>query len=376
MFHVSQLRIKASAKCLGATLLLLGMFITASAGDWPGFRGDDQNTGQATGDFPANPTVLWSFNAELDIESTAAIVNGIVYVGSMDGYLYALHLSNGKLKWKYKATDEIKSSPAVSNNRVYFGDERGTFHALDAETGTMVWKFETEGGIISSARFLNDKVFVGSYDSSLYGLNDKDGSLAWRLETDGYIHGTAALYEDLLVTAGCDGQLRLTQTADGKALYNHTLGGNIASSVLVVKDRAYLGTFENQVVCFDLKERKIVWVYEDPERKFPYSSSPAWTGSLLLMGGRDKILHALDGETGVEKWRYRMRAKIESSPVVIGANALFADVTGKLVMVSHRDGKELWTYDTGSSLTASPALANGRMVIGLGNGTIYCFGAP
>jgi outer membrane protein assembly factor BamB len=37
-------------------------------------------------------------------------------------------------------------------------------------------------------------------------------------------------------------------------------------------------------------------------------------------------------------------------------------------------GDKVWEFDTGAPLTGSPAIAGGRVVIGSGDGVIYCFG--
>ena len=107
----------------------------ASSDDWLSFRGNPQLTGVATAELPENLELLWTFETADAIESTAAIAAGTVYVGTLDGYLYAINLENGGLKWKYQASGEIKSSPAVFSDVVYFGDGMGIFHAVDDSNG-------------------------------------------------------------------------------------------------------------------------------------------------------------------------------------------------------------------------------------------------
>ena len=57
------------------------------------FRGNAHLTGVATSVLPDKLVTRWSFKPSDDpIESSAAIVNGVVYVGSDDGFLYAIVL--------------------------------------------------------------------------------------------------------------------------------------------------------------------------------------------------------------------------------------------------------------------------------------------
>ena len=43
-------------------------------------------------------------------------------------------------------------------------------------------------------------------------------------------------------------------------------------------------------------------------------------------------------------------------------------------MLDAATGKKLWEFDAGAAITASPAIAGGRVVIGSQDGRIYCFG--
>ena len=55
---------------------------------------------------------------------------------------------------------------------------------------------------------------------------------------------------------------------------------------------------------------------------------------------------------------------------------VFAATTGgKLYSLDLARGKELWQYDAGGSFTASPAIVDGRVLLGNSDGTLYCFGA-
>ncbi|MFT4590665.1 MAG: outer membrane protein assembly factor BamB, partial [Limisphaerales bacterium] len=41
---------------------------------------------------------------------------------------------------------------------------------------------------------------------------------------------------------------------------------------------------------------------------------------------------------------------------------------------SEKDGEELWNYEIGAAVTASPAVADEVVVIGADDGTVYAFG--
>src|SRR5687767_7887388 len=70
--------------------------------DWSQFRGNPQLTGVAAVTLPASLKVMWTFDAGASIESSAAIADGTVFVGSAAGELVALDLQSGAVRWRYK----------------------------------------------------------------------------------------------------------------------------------------------------------------------------------------------------------------------------------------------------------------------------------
>ncbi len=344
------------------------------ADPWPLFRGNPQLTGVSSSPLPENPELLWTFTARGDIESTAAIFQNTVYVASLDSHLYAIDLNSGKLKWKFGAADETKSSPSVSNGVVYFGDESGAFHAVDAFTGKRKWLFHADAAIISSANFHNGRVLFGSYDNYLYCLNAIDGALLWKFETEGYIHGTPAIANDTVVVAGCDGYLRMIRIRDGVEIKKGLAGAYVAASPAVNNGRAYVGTFGNKIICMDLASAKTVWEYDHPRKDFPFYSSAAITDKLLVVGGRDKMVHGIDRETGKGIWNVAAKSKIDSSPVISGTRAFIGISGGELLAIDVNTGKTVWQFETGSSILASPSIGYGKLVISSTDGVVYCFG--
>jgi outer membrane protein assembly factor BamB len=61
------------------------------------------------------------------VDSSPAVANGVVYVGSADGKVYALNASTGAKLWSYTtaAPPSFLSSPIVADGVVYFGGGEG-----------------------------------------------------------------------------------------------------------------------------------------------------------------------------------------------------------------------------------------------------------
>ena len=65
----------------------------------------------------------------------------------------------------------MNTSPAVHQNTVYFGSIDGCVYALDATNGRLRWKFRSGGPITSSPVIANGIVYIGSTDHYLYALS-------------------------------------------------------------------------------------------------------------------------------------------------------------------------------------------------------------
>ena len=133
------------------------------------FRGDAACSGVAADPLPGRLTLRWKFEAGEPFMSSAAIVDGSVYVGCDDEHLYAIELSDGKVKWKYRTQSFVQSSPTVAGDLVVIGDDDGMLHAVDRRTGLRKWTYASGAQIISSPNVHGGRVIFGSYDLSPAG---------------------------------------------------------------------------------------------------------------------------------------------------------------------------------------------------------------
>jgi eukaryotic-like serine/threonine-protein kinase len=347
----------------------------AQTAAWPQFRGNPSLTGVAPEAVKPPLKVLWTYEAGESVESSAAITNGTVYVGSQPGVLVALDLTSGKPKWEHKVSEAGlgESSPAVAGDLVLVGDLGGVLHAVSASDGKARWTFKTGAEIKSSPVVAGDRVLIGSYDAHLYCLS-LDGKLLWKVETKAQVHATPAVRNGIAYIAGCDEILRAIRIADGRELFAMSSGSYTAASPALVGSRAFYGTFENEVLGVDLETRKFLWRYRHPERNFPFYSSAAVANGRVFVGGRDKMLHAIDAATGKAIWTFTTRARIDSSPAVAGPIVWVGSNDGKLYALDATSGKSVWEFEAGGPLSASPAIASGRLVIGSQDGVVYCLG--
>ena len=342
---------------------------------WSQFRGGHQLLGVSVSNVPRDLKLLWTYEAGETIESSAAIVGGVVYVGSQSGELAALNLSNGSVRWKYRATGPIgESSPCVSNGVVFIGDLNGTLHAVGASDGRAIWTFKTRAEIKSSPVVVGDRVLIGSYDEHLYCVNASNGSLIWKFQTGGPVHCTAGVANGIAHIAGCDETFRAIRIADGKEVFHVASGAYTGASPALAGQKAFYGTFNNEVLAVNRATHRISWRYRNRQRQFPYYSSAGVIEGKVIVGGRDKMVHCMDAATGKELWTFMTRARVESSPALADGRVFIGSNDGKLYVLDYKTGAKVWEFNAGAPLSASPAIASGRVVIGSEDGRLYCFG--
>ena len=135
---------KVSTLITAACLLLMVAPAVGAQSSWPIFRGDSGLSGYSDAALPDNPRLLWSFETGDAITSTPVAEGGRVFVGSNDGKLYALSLTDGRELWHFDAGDAIEAPALIAEGTVYVGTLGGTLFALDAARGAIRWQRETD----------------------------------------------------------------------------------------------------------------------------------------------------------------------------------------------------------------------------------------
>lgn len=342
--------------------------------DWPLFRGNPALDGVARCSLPDKPVLLWTHECKVQTQSAPVVGDGRVYIGTDDGRLLALDLRTGAKAWEYKGGEAFGAPPGYSEGRVFIGDRLGTVHAVDGASGAKLWTFAAEQEILASPNFGGSYVLIGSYDYSLYCLDAATGQKVWQVETDAQVHCTACVAARLTAVAGCDGVLRLIDWATGKQAASVELGDNIAASPAFDGERFYLATFAGAMLCVQPGlEEPVVWRKTESDGDAIFASA-AVSGGAVVFAGRDKVVRCLDAATGKQRWRFRTRGEVDSSPVIVGDRVVFGSQDGQAYIVELRTGRKRWGFVAGAPINAAPAVASGRLVLAAEDGAVYCFG--
>jgi PQQ-dependent dehydrogenase (methanol/ethanol family) len=146
---------------------------------------------------------LWSYTPELDdtlvarqthspYNRGAAIGDGKLYVGTVDGRLIALDMKTGKVAWDTKLQDSQKltvgftGAPLYAKGTVVIGSQggewpgQGPLYGVDAATGKVKWKFNTVGGDdASKASYGNDSWRTGGGGGWMPGTFEPETNIVY-----------------------------------------------------------------------------------------------------------------------------------------------------------------------------------------------------
>jgi hypothetical protein len=350
-------------------------------------------------------SLVWKFATKGPVNSSPAVSEDSVFVGSIDGSVYALDVLSGKQRWRFKTGgerrftapgihgliprtelmpdpfDALPSSPALADGVVYIGSGDHNVYALDAKTGALRWKKTTGNVVHASPAVSGGLVYVGSWDRYMYALDARTGAVRWRF-----------------------------QTGDDRDIYNQV---GIAGSAAVADGTVYFGCRDSHFYALDAKSGRLRWKHDD-HGSWVIASPAVAGGRVYFTTSDEQRFFGLDAATGHLRFSVGYDAFAYSSPSIAGNTAYYGTFDGRLYGVDLRGGKVVARFDTDGSrrnrarfldakgkldlnaiypdgtldgvivglsrlyslgaIVGSPAISDGVLFVGSGDGTLYALG--
>ena len=369
-------------------------------GEWAMFRRDPAHTGNAgTNSTLPEGTLKWTFTTGGPIHSSPALSNGMVYVGSQDGNIYALDAATGEKLWAFKTNSWVESSPVIVGGVLYCGSNDGNLYALNAETGEKHWSFLAPYAIRSSPAVADGVVYFGCDDHHVYAVDAATGEELWKSGTDHTVISAPAVSEGILLVGSIDGKFYSFNAKTGSARIQLETKYPIVTSPAVKDGIAYFTDGSNYFYAIDIKAKNWLWeniikVYWNALHIYGLAPSPPkpsgfiWDVSLgwgirtvsspaivdnYAYLGAGKNLVSIDLATHQVQWTFSTNGDVASSPAVAGMAIYVGSQDGHLYAVDRATGVKLWDSVTGDEITSSPAVGNGIVYIGSHDGKLYAF---
>ena len=312
--------------------------------------------------------IKWTFFTGGPIRLAPTIDSGRLYVGSDDGCVYCLAISDGSLLWRYRPSPgdrilpgnerlisiwPVRAGLVVDDGKVYFGsglfpNEGVYLHALDAANGSELWKQKVqtsdgqagrEGAAMSGQGYMlasEKRLYVpagrvppmvfsradGSYLGAVYGVGGAYAGSFSLLTTEGLVSGPGGYLKGLHIT-------NTRKITDTIALFKGALRMVVQGKVAYVHSETDLSAFNRERdVHGEVDANRNLWKVESD-----YAYAMIMAGETIFSGSQDKVT------------AYRAA-----------------------------DGQTLWS-ETVTGRVYGLAAAAGKLFVSTDKGGIYCFGA-
>jgi outer membrane protein assembly factor BamB len=346
-----------------------------------------------SGAAPKSCVPMWTAATGGILQSSPAVVDGVVYVASDDSKLYAFDAAgvrncSGTPKtcsplWTATTGGSVSSSPAVVNGVVYLGSNDSKLHAFDAagvrncsgtpKTCAPLWVGITGGAILSSPAVAKGVVYVASTDSKLYAFDaggvrncagtPKTCAPLWTATTGDFTSSPAVVNGVVYVgtrasvginalgvyafdAAGLTNCAGIPKTCS--PMWAGITGGDTSSSPAVANGVVYIGRSDGKLYAFDAAGGPNCFgPYCQPlwsTGRMGFLSSPTTANGVVYIGSEDFKLYAFDA-----------------------AGTTRCSGTPKTCT-------SLWTAITGGAVLSSPTVANGAIYVGSDDGKLHAFG--
>lgn len=169
-----------------------------AGGDWPQVGHDPQHTNYTAEQVDPPYCYAWKwYQVPIASRAQPVVFRGKLFIGGMDGILYARNATTGAPLWNYPTLGPIRHSAGVSSNTVIVSSYDGFTYALNTSNGKLLWKNQT--GASATAPLIDNSrgwVYIASTNGELTALRIADGEPQWKYDSQAPILTTPSLSQD------------------------------------------------------------------------------------------------------------------------------------------------------------------------------------
>lgn len=316
--------------------------------------------------------------------SGVVLGNGTLYVGGMDGNLYAVNSANGTVVWSTPLETPpetgffsagsfvaIYGTPAVAGKRVFAGsyirsgsDEHGRIFGFTEGNREPVWIYPPrgmlDGAFIGGPAAANGLVYAGATDGKLYALNEATGEKKWEFMTGDQIWASPVVSGNTLYIGSFDKKIYALDAVTGREKWHYETDGAIVAAALIYNNTVYIGSFNRHFYALDAASGTLKWDFR-ADRGF--WTTPAVTGNTVYIPCLNGKVYILDAGNGRELGTPELSKNLSSSPTAIGDAVIIASPEGNLYSLSAGNFYVLPFIELKSSVFAPLAGADGTIYV-------------
>lgn len=278
--------------------------------------------------------------------------------------------------------------------RLFQGDPRRTGSAANGPHPplTLAWRAGTGGSIhIAAPVVAKGLVFQSTKNedtlsgNGLAACDARAGTLRWRHSTDAAIKRAPAYCNGRFFLVTTTGLVQGLTAENGESQWSYKLGDAsqlwVYTAPLAMFGRVYIGA-NSRFVALDQESGEVLWRRDDvvSDDFPPCTNSPAACDGYIVVAfyGQPINLTVLDAATGETVW-VKAEGKpcdIYSTPVIDEDGTIYTVSASAVRAYDVESGTIKWVAPfTLNRVRATPALAEGRLFVCTGNGTLHALEA-
>ncbi len=295
---------------------------------------------------------LWKVNVKNPDEDDHVIGGGISYASGVlyvtNGFdeVLAIHPANGEIFWRAQIAAPSRAAPTIMDGRLYVITLDNRLQALDAANGTLLWEYigisETAAIIGAASPAVNHDIVVAAFSSGeVSALRVENGSIAWsdnlsKIKNFGGLSGLSDIKalpiidKGLVIAMSFSGRLVAIDERTGTRVWQREIGGT--NTPWVTGDHLFVLTSDNQLVALARKNGTIHWVtkIESNSESPSFFTGPILAGGRLIIAGTDGRILEADPKTGDIINNWDAGKTITIPPIVAGETLYILDDSGTL----------------------------------------------
>jgi outer membrane protein assembly factor BamB len=350
---------------------------SAAPANWTQFHFDAAHTGVnpfetlVDKDNVGDLVPFWTAPLGSSIFGSPAVVNGVLYNGTLAGKLYALDADNGATLWTANTSGAIYTTPAVVGTLVTVASG-SRLYAFATATGQLRWSKPIS---VPQAHVVSGKrIFAGSKTGTVFSLDAKTGATLWSVAIGGTVTGPATVAGNV-VYVGVGTTLHALSASNGAEVWTAPLLATLDSAPAISGGVIYLGWSDGTMEALRVSDGSSIWFTNTGGGDI--NSSPAvLAGDGVYEGIENGTFFKLDPGTGDILWTATTGGQISSSSALANGVAYVGSTDRSIYALCMINGAVLWSSATGGPIHASPAFVNGVLYIGSEDGSVYAYHLP
>lgn len=313
-----------------------------------------------------DPEVLWSKSVGSGVgkfysQLSPVVADDQVFAAARDGDVMAFDKQSGDRKWTIDLSDQPenadKRSARLSGGltafygKLFLGSENGYVYAIDQTDGSLLWSKQVPGEVLAAPVADGGRIVVVTSSGKLVALDAEKGDILWSTGDDQpklTLRGqsTPVLAAGGVVYGRADGRIgvvlldsgmlaNVSRVASPRGATELDRMVDVDAQPVIIGDELYAVAYNGQLMARKLISGEELW-----KRKYSsYQNMGVGPMDLVLTDAKSHV-YAVDRSNGSEKWaNTQLSYRNLTAPVTFGDYVVVGDGEGYLYWLDDASGR-------------------------------------